>query len=282
MNTAYDPESFYSVTSEYDSTFVLLILWPNSDFFEMTRNELFYSYFLLLRSPLLCLSFVSCHTGIFSYFPHSYSTAAFDTWRPNRHYSNILPLFRNHVTRNAVAMFPPPPNPVISIEHGVPRFPFVRCATHRGCRGEAWFWGCQNYPTCTAPTTTPPVPHNLKTLLLKQQTQAVNDRIPAKGCRHLLVKPWAHGTGKGNTCQLCGAIINDRGEITRTSKSVQRKLVNDEDKCHSSRTVEGRTELDLVQDEVDEAKRLLGVGQAIEEMAQIKKLLEANSEPAGQ
>ena len=65
--------------------------------------------------------------------------------------------------------------------------------------------------------------------------------------------------------------------------------------------MEGRTELDLVQDEVDEAKRLLeeahvevqaaqnkvteaafGVGQAMEEIAQIKKLLEANSEPAGQ
>ena len=40
-----------------------------------------------------------------------------DTWRPSRHHSNILPLFRNHVTRNAVAMFPPPSNPVISIEH---------------------------------------------------------------------------------------------------------------------------------------------------------------------
>ena len=70
---------------------------------------------------------------------------------------------------------------------------------------------------------------------------------------------------------------------------------------HPRRTVEGRTELDLVQDEVEEAKRLLEeahvevqaaqnkvtepafrVGQAMEEMAQIKKLLEANSEPAGQ
>ena len=123
--------------------------------------------------------------------------------------------------------------------------------------GDAWFWGCQNYPTCTAPTTTKPlVPQNLKTLLLKQQTQSVNDRIPAKGCRHLLVKPWANGTGKGNTCQLCGAITNDKGEITGTSKSVQRKLANDEGKQHLNRTVEGRTELDL-QDEVDEAKRLL-------------------------
>ena len=147
----------------------------------------------------------------------------------------------------------------------------------------------------------PPVPQNLKTLLLKRQTQAVNDRIPAKGCRHLLVKPWANGTGKGNTCQLCGAITNDKDEITGTSKLAQRKMVTDEGKQHPNRTVEGRTELDLVQDEVDEAMRLLEeahveiqaaqnkvteaafwVGPAMEEVAQIKKLLEANSEPAGQ
>ena len=75
--------------------------------------------------------------------------------------------------------------------------------------------------------------------------------------------------------------------------------MTDEEKRHSSLTVEGSTELDLVQDEVDDAKRLLEeahvevqagqnkvseatfrVGQAMEEMSQIKKLLEANSEPA--
>ena len=74
-----------------------------------------------------------------------------------------------------------------------------------------------------------------------------------------------------------------------------------EEKRHSSRTVEGRTELDLVHNEVEEAQRLLEeahvevqaaqnkvteaafpVGQAMEEMAQVKKLLEANSEPASQ
>ena len=40
------------------------------------------------------------------------------TWRPNRHHSIIIPLFRNHVTQNAVAMFPPPPSPIISVEYG--------------------------------------------------------------------------------------------------------------------------------------------------------------------
>ena len=77
--------------------------------------------------------------------------------------------------------------------------------------------------------------------------------------------------------------------------------MTDEGKRHSSRTVEGRTELDLVQDEINEAKRLLEealvevqaaqnkvteaacrVGQAMEEMAQNRKLLETNSEPASQ
>ena len=72
-------------------------------------------------------------------------------------------------------------------------------------------------------------------------------------------------------------------------------------KRHSSQKVEGRTELDLVQDEVDEAKRSLEeahldaqaaqnlvieaafrVGQAMEEMAQIRKLLGVNPEPNDQ
>ena len=78
-------------------------------------------------------------------------------------------------------------------------------------------------------------------------------------------------------------------------------LVSDEEKRHSSQKVEGRAELDLVQDEVDEAKRLLEeahvevqaarnkvteaafrVGQAMEEMAQIRKLLAVNPEPTDQ
>ena len=90
-----------------------------------------------------------------------------------------------HRTTPGDAMFLPPPNPVVSTEHA------PLCHTPRMPRrtGDAWFWGCLNYPTCTAPTTTtPPVPQNLNTLLLKQQTKAVNDRIPAKGCRHLLVE----------------------------------------------------------------------------------------------
>ena len=87
--------------------------------------------------------------------------------------------------------------------------------------------------------------------------------------------------------------ISDKGEIT------QMRLMTAERTLHSKRTVEGRTELDLVQDEIDEAKRLLEeahlevqaaqskvteaacrVGEAMEEMAKIKSLTEANLEYA--
>ena len=40
-----------------------------------------------------------------------------DTWTPNRHHSDILPLFRNHLTRNAVAMSPSPVDRVVQAEH---------------------------------------------------------------------------------------------------------------------------------------------------------------------
>ena len=40
-----------------------------------------------------------------------------DTWEANRHHSHILPLFRSHLTRDTAAMFPPPPNPVLSTTH---------------------------------------------------------------------------------------------------------------------------------------------------------------------
>ena len=129
-------------------------------------------------------------------------------------------------------------------------------------------------------------------MLLKQQTLAVNDRIPAKGCRHLLAKPWTNGTGKGTTCQLCGAIISDKGEITGTSKSIRRLMT-------AETTPEARTELHPVEDEMDEATRLLEeahlevqaaqskvaeavcrVRKAMDEMAKIKRLMEASLESA--
>ena len=52
-----------------------------------------------------------------------------DTWESNRHHSNIFPLFRNHLTRNAVAMFPLPPNPFASSEHEC-RDPHLPAVSH--------------------------------------------------------------------------------------------------------------------------------------------------------
>ena len=135
------------------------------------------------------------------------------TWKLHRHHSNTLPLFRNHLTRSAVAMLPPPPNPVASTEHEcrgsrLPAVPHIGDAEEKGKRV---FWeepGSSN--VYSTHHDDPTVPKNLKMLLLMHQTQAVNDRITVKGCRHLLVKPWANGTEKGNSCQQCGATTSDK------------------------------------------------------------------------
>ena len=52
-----------------------------------------------------------------------------DTWQPNEYRSNIFPLFRNHLTRNAVAMFPLPLNPVASTGH-LCRDPHLPAVSH--------------------------------------------------------------------------------------------------------------------------------------------------------
>ena len=85
-------------------------------------------------------------------------------------------------------------------------------------------------------------------------------------------------------------------EPSSTTRARSLEPAADERKLHSNWTVKGRTKLDLVKDEVDEAKRLLEeahvevqaaqnevteaafrVGQAMEEMAQIRKPLEGES-----
>ena len=183
-----------------------------------------------------------------------------DTWRPNRHHSNILPLFRNHLTRDTAAMFPPHPNPVASTEHGcrdsrLPAVPHTEDAEEKGRRVVLEMselsnvYSSHHHDPSSTTESQDPAAEAADPSSQRQDTSEGMSTPPAQA--------WANGTGKGNTCQLCGAIINDKGDITGTSKSIQRKLVTDEEKRHSSRTVEGRTELDLVQDEVDEAERLL-------------------------
>ena len=106
-------------------------------------------------------------------------------------------------------------------------------------------------PTCTAPTTTtPPVPQNLKTLLLKQQAQAGD-----------VVTCWSSP----------GQIV--RGREIRAS-CVEPSSTTRAKSREPASPVEGRTELDLVQDEVDEAKRLLEEAQ-VEVQAAYDKVTEA-------
>ena len=86
-----------------------------------------------------------------------------DTWRPNRHHSNILPLFRNHLTQNAVAMFPPPPNPVISTEHGcrdsrLPAVPHTEDAEEKERRVVLGMSELSNVYSSHHHDTSPPLP----------------------------------------------------------------------------------------------------------------------------
>ena len=194
-------------------------------------------------------------------------------------------------------MFPPPPNPVASTEHGcrdshLPAVPHTEGAEEKGRRVVLGMSELSHVYSSH---------HHEPSDTTESQDAATEAADPS--CQRQDTSEGMSGKwhGKGNTCQLCGAITNDKGEITGTSKSVQRKLVTDEEKHPPNRTVEGRTELDLVQDEVDESKRLLEedhvevqaaqnkvteaafrVEQAMEEMAQIRTLLEAKSEPASQ
>ena len=66
-------------------------------------------------------------------------------------------------------------------------------------KGDAWFWGCQNYPMCTAPTTTtPPVPQNLKTLLTEAANPSSQRQDPSEGMSPppgQVLGTW-HGKGK--------------------------------------------------------------------------------------
>ena len=72
-----------------------------------------------------------------------------DTWETNRHHNNIIPLFPNHLTRTAVAM-----PPWLSMSGEIHICPLCYTPRMPTRKGDACFLGCQNYPTCTGPTTT--------------------------------------------------------------------------------------------------------------------------------
>ena len=96
-----------------------------------------------------------------------------------------------------------------------------------------------------------------------------------------------NGTGKGNYVPAVWSNHQRQGR-NHGNQQVYTAIIGVR---HPSLKVEGRTELDLVQDEVDGAKRSLEEAhlevqavqnKAIERMSQITELLEANLEPGGQ
>ena len=228
-----------------------------------------------------------------------------DTWQPNRHHSNIFPLFRNHLTRNAVAMFPPPLNPVASTEHEF-RDPHLPDVPHTENAEEERGRVVLGLPELSHVYSTHHDDSSCATESQDAVTEAAGSGSQRQDPGEGMSSPIGQALGKwyreGKYVASCvEPSSTTRAKSREPASPIQRKLVSDEEKRHSSQKVEGRTELDLVQDEVDEAKRLLEeahvevqaaqnkvteaafrVGQAMEEMAQIGKLLAVNPEPTDQ
>ena len=164
------------------------------------------------------------------------------TWRPNRHHSNIIPLFRNHVTRNADGMFPPPPNLLSRLSMGaeIPVCPLChtpRMPRRKGVLGRSELsnvYSSHHYDPSSTTESQDAAAEAADPSCQRQDTSKGMSTPPGQA----LVK-W-HGKGK-----YVSAVRDHhqrQSEITGTSKSVQRKLVTDEGKHHSSWTVDGRAE----------------------------------------
>ena len=110
-----------------------------------------------------------------------------DTWRPNRHHSNILPLFRNHLTRNAVPMPPSLVNPVAQAYKHERRDSHLSVVSHTEDAEENRRRVVLRLPELSNVYITT---HDDSSCATEQQDAAVeaanpgvNDKIPAKGCR---------------------------------------------------------------------------------------------------
>ena len=174
------------------------------------------------------------------------------------------------------------------------RFHFVRCVTHRGCRGKRETRGFGAVRIISR-VQHPPRRHPKMLLLKQHQTQAVHDKIPAKGCRHLLVKTLGQRHGQGNHVptvwshhQRQRRDYRDQ-QVDPTATDDHRDTVSLQPECGWAH------ELDPLQDEIDEAKRLLEeahvevqaaqgkvvksacrLGEPVDEIAKLKSLMEAN------
>ena len=130
-----------------------------------------------------------------------------DTWEPNN-ISNMTPPFRNHLTRTAVAMPPSLVNTVAQAEHER-RDSQLSVVSHTGDTEEKGRRVVLGLPKLSNVFSTH---HDGSSGGTESQRH-----YPGEAVGQALGK-WH---GKGNTCQLRGAISSDNGEITAISKAIQ-------------------------------------------------------------
>ena len=154
-------------------------------------------------------------------------------------------------------MFPPPPNPVASTKHGcqkshLPTVPHTEDAEEKGRRVVLVTLELSN--VYSSHHDDPSGATDSQDVAAEAANPSSQRQDPSEGMSTPPGQALRKWKGKGTYVSAVRGRLQ-RGEITGTSKSIQRKLVTDEEKRHSSRTVEGRTEMDLVQDEVDDCWR---------------------------
>ena len=182
------------------------------------------------------------------------------TWRPNRHHNNIISLFRNHVTQNTVAMIPPPPSPVISVEHGyrdshLSAVPHTENAEEKRRREVLVMSELSNVYSSH---------HYVISGTTESQDAVAKAADPgcqrqddtSKGMPTPPGQALGKWHGKGEYVSAVRGHHQRQGRDHRNQQFGPEETGDRQGKQHPNRTVEGRTELDLVQDEVDEAKRM--------------------------
>ena len=213
---------------------------------------------------------------------------------PTGHHSGIIPLFRNHLTRTAVATPPSLVNTVALAEHEWRDSHLsVVSQTPRMSRrkGDAWFWDSQNYPTCTASiTTTLLVPRTPQGAAVEaanpgrqrqdfQQRDVVTflsspgpmaqERETRANCVEPSSATRARSLGATDDRRDYASLQSDGGRTHRTAPSAGRE--------RRSLEIAGEAHLEVQAAKVTEAA--CRVGEAMEEM-ETKSLMEANLESA--
>ena len=182
-----------------------------------------------------------------------------DTWNPNRHHSDTLTLFRNHLTRNAVAMPPSPVNPVAQPEHER-RDSHLSVVSHTEDAEEKGRRVVFGLPELSNVYSTSH--HGDSSCAAEPQDAAVEVANPGRQRQNSgegMSSPFGqtlgqwHGKGKHvpTVWRNCQRQRRDHWDQQGDPTATDARLED------ASLQLDGGRELDLVQDEIDEAKRLL-------------------------